>query len=85
MTGSQIFKTKDAPRYINGTIGCAVCLGAEFLLICLWRAYYMWQNKRRDRAAEESGIPTEEQERLGREMGEQNVTDLENPYFRYTM
>ena len=32
-----------------------------------------------------SGIDKEEQERLGREMGERDVTDLQNPYFRYTM
>lgn len=45
----------------------------------------MWQNRRRDRMAAESGISKEEQERLGREMGESDVTDLKNPYFRYTM
>ena len=85
MAGSQIFKTKDAPQYIPGTIGCAICLGAEFVLISVWRLYYMWQNKRRDRMATESGVSKEEQERLGREMGERDVTDLQNPYFRYTM
>ncbi|KAL3422436.1 major facilitator superfamily transporter [Phlyctema vagabunda] len=85
MTGSQIFKTKDAPQYIPGTIGAAICLGAEFVLICSWRGYYMWQNNRRDRAAEASGVSKEEQERLGREMGEKDVTDLNNPHFRYTM
>lgn len=85
MCGSQIFKTKDAPRYIPGTIGAAICLGLEFALICLWRGYYVWQNHRRNKAAEESGISVEEQERLGREMGEKNVTDLANPHFRYTM
>ena len=30
----------------------------------------MWQNKRRDRKAADSGLSKEEQERLGREMGE---------------
>lgn len=85
MCGSQIFKTKDAPQYIPGTIGCAVCLGAEFVLIGCWRGYYMWQNRKRDRMAAESGITKEEQERLGRDMGEQDVTDLKNPHFRYTL
>lgn len=85
IAGSQIFKTKDAPQYIPGTIGCAVCLGAEFVLIAAWRLYYRWQNKRRDRMAAESVVSKEEQERLGREMGERDVTDLLNPYFRYTM
>ncbi|KAK5113733.1 hypothetical protein LTR85_010750 [Meristemomyces frigidus] len=85
MCGSQIFKSADAPRYIPGTTGAAVCLGAEFTLICVWRGYYMWQNRRRDRAATASGISKEEQEKLGRELGERNVTDLQNPHFRYTM
>lgn len=77
--------TKDAPQYIPGTVGAAICLGAEFCLISLWRGYYMWQNRRRDKMAASSGISKEEQERLGREMGERDVTDLKNPYFRYTM
>ncbi|KAK5681913.1 hypothetical protein LTS10_006447 [Elasticomyces elasticus] len=85
MCGSQIFKAADAPRYIPGTIGAAICLGAEALLIVAWRLYYVWQNRRRDKAAAESGISKEEQERLGREMGELNVTDMQNPHFRYTM
>ncbi|KAI9047893.1 hypothetical protein LZ554_007695 [Drepanopeziza brunnea f. sp. 'monogermtubi'] len=85
MVGSQIFKTKDAPQYVPGTIGASVCLGLEFVCIVVWRGWYMWQNSKRDRAAAESGITKEEQERLGREMGEQDVTDLRNPYFRYTM
>lgn len=85
MCGSQIFMTKDAPQYIPGTVGAAICLGAEFCLISLWRGYYMWQNRRRDKMAASSGISKEEQERLGREMGERDVTDLKNPYFRYTM
>jgi MFS transporter, ACS family, allantoate permease len=85
MCGSQIFKSKDAPRYIPGTIGAAICLGAEFLLIVSWRLYYVWQNHRRAKKAAEDGVSKEEQERLGREMGERNVTDLQNPYFRYTM
>lgn len=84
MCGSQIFKSADAPRYIPGTIGASVALGAEFVLICAWRIYYVWQNKKRDRIAAETGVSAEEQERMGREMGENDVTDLQNPHFRYT-
>ena len=54
-------------------------------MICGWRGYYMWQNWRRDRNAADSGIDKEEREKLGRQMGENNVTDLQNPHFRYTM
>ncbi|KAK5110532.1 hypothetical protein LTR62_005724 [Meristemomyces frigidus] len=85
MCGSQIFKSADAPRYIPGTIGAAICLGAQFILILSWRYYYVWQNKKRDRKAAEEGIGKEEQERLGRELGERNVTDVQNAFFRYTL
>ncbi|THW05169.1 MFS general substrate transporter [Aureobasidium pullulans] len=35
MAGSQIFKAKDAPYYIPGVIGCAICFGLEFaVLVC---------------------------------------------------
>jgi hypothetical protein len=85
MSGSQIFKDKDKPRYVPGTIGACACFGIQFVLIIAWRLYYVWQNRRRDRAAAASGISLEEQERLGQEMGERNMTDLENPHFRYTM
>ncbi|KXT06642.1 hypothetical protein AC578_8495 [Pseudocercospora eumusae] len=84
MAGSQIFKSKDEPRYVPGTVGACICLGLEFVLICSWRLYYVWQNKKRDRAAAASGLSKEEQERIGREMGENNMTDLQNPHFRYT-
>lgn len=70
---------------VPGTIGAGVALGLEFLLIVVWRGYYMWQNRRRDKKALESGISKEEQERLGRELGEIDTTDLQNPHFRYTM
>lgn len=70
---------------VPGTIGAGVSLGLEFLLIVVWRGYYMWQNRRRDKKALESGISKEEQERLGRELGEIDTTDMANPHFRYTM
>ncbi|KAJ7119657.1 hypothetical protein C8R44DRAFT_878066 [Mycena epipterygia] len=59
-----------------------VCFGLEFMLIIAWQYYYIWQNKRRDAAAAASGVSAEEQEAIGREMGELNVTDLKNPHFR---
>ena len=70
---------------VPGTIGAGVALGLEFLLIVVLRGYYMWQNRRRDKKALESGITKEEQERLGRELGEIDTTDMANPHFRYTM
>lgn len=85
MCGSQIFRQDDAPRYTPGTIGACACLGIEIVLIAAWRGYYMWQNWRRNKWAAESGLSKEEQERIGREKGEQNETDLQNWHFRYTL
>lgn len=85
MAGAQVFRTKDAPRYLSGTIACCVCFGLEIFVIILWRLWYMWENRRRDRLAAESGLSKEEQERLGQELGRKDVTDRNNPHFRYTM
>jgi ACS family allantoate permease-like MFS transporter len=70
---------------VPGTIGAAISFGIQFVLIVCWRLYYVWQNKRRDKKAAESGISKEEQERLGRELGEVDTTDLQNPHFRYSL
>ncbi|KAJ6164221.1 MFS general substrate transporter [Penicillium chermesinum] len=85
MGGAQIFKTKDAPRYVSGTVACSICFALEALVILAWRLWYMRENRRRDRLAAASGLSKEEQEIKGRELGENDVTDLKNPYFRYTM
>ncbi|KAL3457170.1 MFS general substrate transporter [Aspergillus heterothallicus] len=85
MIGAQVFRTKDAPRYIPGTITCCVCFGAEVILIIIWRVWYMYENRRRDRLAAESGLSEEELKQIGQQLGMQDKTDLENVHFRYTM
>lgn len=83
--GSFVFKTADAPRYVSGTIACSIAFALEFAIILAWRCWYVYENKRRDRAAAASGLTKEEQEAEGRLLGEQDVTDTMNPHFRYTM
>lgn len=85
MAGAQVFRTKDAPRYVSGTVACSVCFALEAIVILLWRGWYMWENRRRERIVLSMGISKEEQERRGKELGEQDVTDMKNIYFRYTM
>ncbi|ORY54937.1 MFS general substrate transporter [Pseudomassariella vexata] len=85
MVGSQIFAAKDAPRYIPGTIGCAICFGLEFLLIALWRSVYVMRNKRRAKKLREEGVSEEERLARAKVLGEQDATDFENIYFQYTM
>ncbi|VUC36597.1 unnamed protein product [Clonostachys rosea] len=85
MVGAQVFRTADAPRYLSGTIACSACFGLEVIVIIMWRLWYMYENRRRDRIAAESGLSKAEQENEGRLLGEQDVTDRKNPYFRYAM
>ncbi|KAI0880641.1 MFS general substrate transporter [Annulohypoxylon maeteangense] len=85
MVGSQIFKAKDAPRYIPGTAACAVCFGLEFFLLVAWRVILVTRNRRREKQLAEQGISEEERIERGKQLGEQDCTDFENPYFRYTM
>jgi MFS transporter, ACS family, allantoate permease len=83
MVGSQIFKAADAPLYIPGTVGCAVCFGLEFFLIAVWRLVYVFRNKRREKQLREQGISEEERVSLGKEFGEKDITDFQNPYVSY--
>ncbi|KAK1703412.1 major facilitator superfamily transporter [Colletotrichum lupini] len=80
MVGSQIFKAQDAPKYTPGTIGCAICFGIQFALILTWRFVLVRRNKQRDAAMAVDGLTVEERAKRGKELGEQDYTDFENPY-----
>lgn len=85
MVGSQIFKSEDAPTYIPGVVGCVVCFGLEIIIIATWRTILVLRNRRRDRAQAKDGLTDEERIRQGKINGEKDLTDFENPYFRYTL
>ncbi|KAF6827492.1 major facilitator superfamily transporter [Colletotrichum plurivorum] len=80
MVGSQIFTAKDAPKYTPGTIGCAICFALEFALILLWRWVLVRRNKKRDADMATDGLTEEERAKRGKEYGEADYTDFENPY-----
>ncbi|KAK0471104.1 major facilitator superfamily domain-containing protein, partial [Armillaria novae-zelandiae] len=80
MCGSQIFKTKDAPTYTPGVIGCSICFGLEFLVIVAWRTTLVLRNRRRDKAMLTDGLTEEEREIQGKINGESDMTDFENPH-----
>lgn len=80
MTGSQIFKSGDAPRYVSGTVACAVCFALEFMLLVMWRVIYVLRNRRRQKQWEQDGISEDERVARGQELGEQDMTDFQNPY-----
>lgn len=77
--GPLTFQAKDAPQYIPAKITIlVVCAAAIGLTVCL-QCYYIWENKRRDKALME------------REAGHRqdiefaDVTDRKNLEFRYTL
>lgn len=71
------------PRYIPGTVGCAVCFGLQVLVIILWRVTLVLRNKRRDRTMLTDGLSPEERARRAKEMGEDDMTDFSNPYVSF--
>ncbi|PBK74282.1 MFS general substrate transporter [Armillaria solidipes] len=85
MCGSQIFKSNEAPSYKSGTVGCCACFGLEFLLIIAWRTILVFRNRRRDKEMLSDGLSPEEREMQGKINGESDMTDFENPHFRYSL
>ncbi|PBK84108.1 MFS general substrate transporter [Armillaria gallica] len=85
MCGSQIFRQRDAPTYRPGLIGCSVCFAVEFLVIIAWRTTLVLRNRRRVKATLAGGLTPEERLMQGKINGESDMTDFENPHFRYTL
>ncbi|RAH85568.1 major facilitator superfamily transporter [Aspergillus japonicus CBS 114.51] len=83
--GAQVFRDKDAPRYIPAIVVCSVMYALEIVLMGAWRSYYIWQNTRRDRLVAEMGLTKEQSLHLGRLNAEEDMTDWENVHFRYSV
>lgn len=84
IAGSQMFRPNDAPRYLKGLVGCAAVMLVNVLLMLCWLGYYIWENRRRERAFLASGLTMEEREYQSKLAGETDMTDRENVHFRYT-
>lgn len=44
--GSNVFKTKDAPRYKDGLIVCGVCSVVGGVIMLVWKLLYIWDDRR---------------------------------------
>lgn len=79
MAAPQIFQTSDAPRYIHGFIAHLCIYGVYVLLVIVTRAILMRRNAKKVAAASEEivsgGVP--------HDLAFQDLTDKENPNFRY--
>ncbi|KAI5894026.1 MFS general substrate transporter [Schizophyllum commune H4-8] len=85
--GPQVFRDNDKPRYINAFIAHMVVYVLQIVVLVFLRAYLMRQNvlKRRAAALRESAANGEApDEQLGHTHAFDDLTDKENPDFRYT-
>ncbi|KAK4689702.1 MFS transporter, ACS family, allantoate permease, partial [Tremellales sp. Uapishka_1] len=85
IAGSQVMKAKDAPHYIPGTIAIAACMGVEFLNNLCWRFWLVYQNKKKLAHMVTMNMTTEAMEIKAQELGAEDVTDKQNPYFIYSL
>lgn len=91
--GPQTFQAKDAPQFIPAKITVLATQGAGALMSVGLYIYYRWTNARRDKKAATtttSGVTSSsssDHEKQGGESAAQeqwdNLTDKENPAFRY--
>ncbi|BEJ11159.1 hypothetical protein CspHIS471_0105810 [Cutaneotrichosporon sp. HIS471] len=81
--GSQVMRPKDAPLYIKGLTVIAIMIGINTVNFGVWWWYYWSTNRKRERAFVASGVSMEQRELENRIAGETDLTDRENPHFRY--
>ncbi|RSH91598.1 hypothetical protein EHS25_008967 [Saitozyma podzolica] len=85
IAGSQVMASSEAPHYIKGTIIVAVCLGVEVAVLLLWRMWLAYQNRIRASKIAEMNLTPDEIELRARQLAAENVTDMKNIYFKYTL
>lgn len=83
--GTQVMRANDAPKYIKGLTACAVVMIVNVGVMAGWCCYILWENRRRDRVDEASGLTPEERELQKKLIAADDLTDRQNPYFRYSI
>ncbi|WEW55538.1 hypothetical protein PRK78_000969 [Emydomyces testavorans] len=74
----QTFQAKDAPQFIPAKIAVLATQATAAVVAVVIFLYYLWENHRRDR------VQLEMSESSSEEANWDNLTDKENPAFRYT-
>lgn len=80
MAAPQIFQAKDAPRYTHGFIAHMVIYGVYIGLVFLTRAILMRRNAQKEKLMRESAASGAA---VSHDLAFQDLTDRENPNFRY--
>ncbi|RDW84454.1 hypothetical protein BP6252_02044 [Coleophoma cylindrospora] len=86
IVGPQCFKTAEAPTYHSGIVAMLVGFILNLVFNLVLRFLYVRENRRRDRALEgKSEAELEALREQSRAQGFENVTDVENVFFRYVL
>ncbi|KAK4048372.1 hypothetical protein OIO90_005842 [Microbotryomycetes sp. JL221] len=85
LCGGLVFKPSDAPAFRTGLITCIACLFVSSCLALVLRVYYVRENKRRDAVMHAQGLTEEDRHRLGSAAGDEDLTDIQNKWFRYAV
>jgi len=81
--GPFAFKSNEAPIYRSGIIAIMVAYCVEMAVLVGFAVYLAAQNKKKERELLSSGkIDATEQEKYEMALGD--LTDMENPFFRYS-
>ncbi|KAF1970024.1 MFS general substrate transporter [Bimuria novae-zelandiae CBS 107.79] len=82
MIAPQLFQTNDAPRYTHGFIAHLCIYGVYLLIVVLTRVILMRRNAQK-RQASAAAAGTDGENAVSHDLAFQDLTDLENPNFRY--
>lgn len=77
--GPLTFTSTSAPNYVPAKVAIIVTCAVAAVLALILRSYYIWENKRRDRLAEEGIVGHKENIEFS------DVTDKQNKEFRYRL
>lgn len=77
--GPLTFTEKSAPDYIPAKITIVITCAVAVVLALLLRAYYMWENKRRDNLVHQGVLGHQEDIEFA------DITDRMNKEFRYRL
>ncbi|KAF2220422.1 major facilitator superfamily domain-containing protein [Elsinoe ampelina] len=80
MAAPQIFQAKDAPRYLRGFVAHMCVYGVYVLMVVLTRVILMRRNSVKRAAV---NATSDNNEAVSHDLAFQDLTDLENPNFRY--
>ncbi|ODV82937.1 hypothetical protein CANARDRAFT_178067 [[Candida] arabinofermentans NRRL YB-2248] len=82
IAGPQVMKSKESPTYKSGIIAMLVTLILNFAFIICLHFSYKFENDKRNKA---QGELTFEEIEEGKANGFKDMTDKENPFFRYAL